>query len=236
MPVPEVIVALDVASRERALALVGRLGDGPGFYKVGLELFTREGPAIVHDLKERGHRVFLDLKLHDIPNTVAGAARAAADLGVDLLTVHAVGGTRMIEAAARAVDRSPTRLLGVTVLTSHAEGELGALWGRSDLSADAEVERLAVLAVGAGAHGVVAAMGEARSVRERLGPEILIVVPGVRLPGEDPGDQARTATPAEAVGAGADYLVVGRTITRAEDPATAAARVRAAMEGGGRSE
>ncbi|MEX1256147.1 MAG: orotidine-5'-phosphate decarboxylase [Gemmatimonadota bacterium] len=236
MPGAEVIVALDFPSGGSALELVDRLGGRPGFFKVGLELFTREGPAIVRELQARGHRVFLDLKLHDIPNTVAGAARAAAELGADLLTVHAVGGPRMVAAARGAVEGSPTRLLGVTVLTSHSSVELAEAWGRPSAVAEEEVERLAISAVGYGAHGIVAAAGEARRIRDRLGPEVLIVVPGVRLPGEDPGDQARTATPAEAVSAGATYLVVGRTVTKASDPAVAAEAVRAAMERGGRSE
>jgi len=227
----EVVVALDFSSGKEALALVDRLGERAGFFKVGLELYTREGPEILRELQSRGKRIFLDLKLHDIPNTVAGAARAAAAFRVDLLTVHAVGGPKMMAAARGAVEGSPTRLLGVTVLTSHSAEELAGAWGRPSTVAADEVERLAALAVGHGAHGVVAAAGEARRVRGRLGPDVLIAVPGIRLPGDEPGDQVRTATPAEALQAGASHLVVGRPISMAPDPVAAMERIVSSMEG-----
>jgi orotidine-5'-phosphate decarboxylase len=216
--------------------LVDRLEGRAGFFKVGLELYTREGPAIVRELRSRGHRVFLDLKLHDIPNTVARAAGAAADLGVNLLTVHAVGGAPMMAAARSEVEGSPTHLLGVTVLTSHSAAELAGVWGRSSTVVEEEVERLAAMAVGHGAHGVVSASAEARRVRKGLGPEVLIAVPGIRLPDDDTGDQVRTAGPAEAVRAGANYLVVGRPISNAQDPARAMERIRISMEEGGQVE
>ncbi|MEX0856077.1 MAG: orotidine-5'-phosphate decarboxylase [Gemmatimonadota bacterium] len=228
----ELIVALDFPDRVDALALVDRLGGDARFFKVGLELFTRAGPGVVEELRERGRRVFLDLKLHDIPHTVAGAARAAAEMGVGLLTVHASGGRRMIEAARSAVEGSETRVLGVTILTSLSAAELGESWNRQGVSPAEEVARLADLALAAGAHGVVASPEEAGELRDRMGPSGLIVTPGIRLAGDDVGDQVRTATPDAAVRAGADFLVVGRSITRASDPAAAYARVIEAMNQG----
>lgn len=231
-PVAELIVALDFPGRAAALELVDRLGPDAPFYKIGVELFGREGPEMVRELTRRERGVFLDLKLHDIPNTVAGAARAAADLGADLLTVHASGGPRMVAAASRALEGSGTRLLAVTVLTSLTAEELALSWGREPLVPRVEVVRLGELAVENGAHGVVASAREAALLRERLGPEVVIVTPGIRLPGDDEADQARVATPGDAVAAGADFLVVGRTIRDAPDPAAAVGRVRAAMGAG----
>ena len=229
----ELVVALDVPSGREALGLVERLGEGADFYKVGLELYTREGPQVVRDLQEMGMRIFLDLKLMDIPNTVARAVAAAADLGVDLLTLHAHGGPAMIEAAAR--ESGDTRLLAVTLLTSLSPDEIETVWGRPVTSVRSEVLRLAGLSVEAGAHGVVSSPLEAGELRHLLGPEALVVTPGVRLPGEETHDQNRVATPAAAVSAGASHLVVGRAITRAEDPRAALARVLDSMRAGAES-
>lgn len=215
-----VIVALDHSSQEEALALVDRLSGTGTFYKVGLELFTRAGPSVVEALRARGKRVFLDLKLHDIPNTVAGAVRAASALDVELLTVHVSGGTSMLEAA-RDAATGGVRLLGVTVLTSLTATEVEAVWGREINSIRDEVARLAELSHACGIDGVVASALEAGWIRRALGPERLIVTPGIRPVGVDQGDQTRVATPAGAVEAGADYLVVGRPVTQTADPAQA---------------
>lgn len=230
-----VIVPLDVESSDEALTWVDRLGDQGEFYKVGLELYTRAGPEVVRDLIDRGKRVFLDLKLHDIPNTVAGAVRAASDLGVDLLTVHASGGPTMLKAAARARSGG-LRVLAVTVLTSLSPDEMSTVWGREIRSVREEVGRLAVLAQEAGMDGIVASALEASWVRSQVGDDFMIVTPGIRPAGADRGDQSRVATPTDAIRAGADYLVVGRPITQAADPAAALAAVieeveQAAQEG-----
>lgn len=230
-----VIVPLDVESSDEALTLVDRLGDRGEFYKVGLELYTRAGPEVVRELIDRGKRVFLDLKLHDIPNTVAGAVRAASDLGVDLLTVHASGGPTMLKAAARARSGG-LRLLAVTVLTSLSPDEMSTVWGREIRSVREEVGRLAVLAQEAGMDGIVASALEASWVRSQVGDDFMIVTPGIRPAGADRGDQSRVATPTDAIRAGADYLVVGRPIMQAADPAAALAAVieeveQAAQEG-----
>jgi orotidine-5'-phosphate decarboxylase len=229
--VAEVIVALDVPGRSAAEDLVHRL-DRARFFKVGLELFVREGPAIVRDLQASDRSVFLDLKLHDIPNTVAAAAGAAAELGVEFLTLHAAGGSRMIAAARRAVEGTGTRLLAVTALTSMTAADLEEVWGSSGRSMELEVRRLADLALGSGAHGVVCSPHEAAFLRAQLGPKGLIVTPGIRLEGDSSDDQARPATPVAAKRAGADYLVVGRSITRAPEPRAALAAVLHQLEVG----
>ncbi|MEX2465440.1 MAG: orotidine-5'-phosphate decarboxylase [Gemmatimonadota bacterium] len=221
----EVIVALDVPSVDEARALVERIGAAGDFYKVGLELYTRAGPSFVRELTAAGKRVFLDLKLHDIPNTVASAVRAATDLDVDLLTLHAVGGWAMLDAAVDAASASSPRLLAVTVLTSLDAAALGQVWGRDLPVVSDEVARLTDLAVAAGVHGVVCSVAEADRVRVRTSGGFLIVTPGIRPAGSDVGDQKRVATPADAVLAGADYLVLGRAVTRAADPAVALAAV-----------
>jgi orotidine-5'-phosphate decarboxylase len=216
---PHVIVALDVPTADRAMALVDALGPRLTFVKVGLELHTREGTEVVARLRERGLRVFLDLKLHDIPNTVAGAVRSAGALGVELLTLHAAGGVRMMEAAAAAAPPG-LGLLAVTVLTSMAEADLAEAWGRSEpLDPRTEVLRLATLAQRAGIAGVVASPQEAGALRALLGPDASIVTPGIRLPGGEAHDQRRIATPAQAMAVGASHLVIGRAITDASDPA-----------------
>ncbi|MDA0311621.1 MAG: orotidine-5'-phosphate decarboxylase [Gemmatimonadetes bacterium] len=210
--------------------MVDRLGDAGTFYKVGLELYTRAGPAVVSALATRGKRVFLDLKLHDIPNTVAGGVRAASELGVELLTVHSSGGTAMLEAARDAAGPG-TKLLGVTVLTSLSASEIEAVWGREILSIRDEVGRLTELSADAGLDGVVASALEASWIRRLVSDDFLVVTPGIRPAGADVGDQNRIATPAEAVRAGADYLVIGRPITQAEDPRQALEAVLAEIRG-----
>ena len=224
----EVIVALDYPSADEALALVEQLGPPATFYKVGLELYTRCGPSFVESLVALGKRVFLDLKLHDIPNTVAGAVRSAVELGVDLLTVHIAGGASMLRAAAEA-SGPDTRILGVTVLTSLTPTELEGVWGREIRSIREEVERLTDLAAECQLEGVVSSALEASWIRKRVEQDFLLVTPGVRPAGVDRGDQKRVATPAEAVSAGSDYLVVGRPITQDDDPAAAFAAVLAEL-------
>jgi orotidine-5'-phosphate decarboxylase len=194
--------------------------------KVGLELFAGEGPAAVRAAAALGRPVFLDLKLHDIPNTVEGAARSAASSGASLLTVHAVGGEAMIRAAVGAAG-GRLRILAVTVLTSLDDAALVAvgLAGPTEVA----VVRLAKLAVGGGAHGIVCSPHEVAAVRAAVGPVPLLVVPGVRPPGAARGDQARVATPAEAVRAGADVLVLGRPLRDAPDPAAAAREIAATL-------
>ncbi len=225
----EVIVALDFATGEEALGLVDALGSAGDFYKVGLELFSREGPEVVEALTQRDKRVFLDLKLHDIPNTVARSVAAAGELGVDFLTVHTTGGVPMMAAAAEAAGGALT-LLGVTVLTSMSVADVEAAWGRELGPLRDEVVRLAGLAREAGVGGVVASPMEARSLKRMMDSDLLVVTPGIRLGGDDHHDQARVTTPADAVDAGADYLVVGRSITSAPDPVEALALVRGQAE------
>jgi orotidine-5'-phosphate decarboxylase len=215
---PHVIVALDVPTAEEAMALVDALGPRLSFVKVGLELHTREGSRVVEALRDRGLRIFLDLKLHDIPATVAGAVRSAGALGLDLLTVHGAGGRRMLEAAAAAAPPG-LHLLAVTVLTSMAQEDLAEAWGRDDaIEPRREVLRLATMAREAGIPGVVASPQEAGALRALLGPDAPIATPGIRLPGGTSHDQRRIATPVQAVAVGASHLVVGRPITQAADP------------------
>jgi orotidine-5'-phosphate decarboxylase len=226
----EIIVALDVPSSEQALALVDRLGDSADFYKVGSPLFTRCGPDIVRALRERGCRIFLDLKYHDIPSTVANAVASAADIGVDLLTLHASGGEAMMRAARDVVSADGPRLLGVTILTSFTAAEVEQVWNKEILSLRDEVARLARFAAEAGLHGVVASPLEVEAIKRRHGADFLVVTPGIRPAGGVQGDQARTATPAEAVRFGADFLVIGRPVIAADDPVAAVAAIRADME------
>jgi len=218
--VAKVIVPLDFASAEEAMAMVDVLGADADFYKVGLELYTRAGPGLVSGLADMGKRVFLDLKLHDIPNTVMGGVRAASSLGVELLTVHCAGGRAMLEAASEA-STEELRIIGVTVLTSLAAGDLVAVWGRTGVDTGDEVLRLATLAKDAGLDGVVASGAEVARLKSELGSHFKVVTPGIRPAGSAVGDQARVVTPAAAAAAGSDYLVVGRPITRAPDPAAA---------------
>jgi orotidine-5'-phosphate decarboxylase len=221
------IVALDVSSAAAAHKIVAAVGDSARCYKVGLQLYTAEGPQVVRDLVASGRQVFLDLKLHDIPNTVAAAVKEAATLGVSMLTVHAAGGGRMLHAAVEAgrnTYASPM-ILGVTVLTSLDARDLEHAGVRGTVVD--QVSRLAALAISSGCHGVVASAQEAGTLRAELGDDFLIVTPGVRPPGSGHGDQARVVTPAEAIASGASYIVVGRPITEAADPAAEAREILA---------
>ena len=223
----ELVVAFDLPSGREALALAGRLTDLK-WAKLGPVLYVREGPALVREFAARGVHVFLDLKWHDIPSTVVGAVAAARELGVGMATVHCLGGRAMLEAAARATGPDLS-LVGVTVLTSHDAGELESVLGRGVPDLGFEAERLARAAVQAGLRGVVASGHELALLREALGPDPWIVVPGVRLAGDDAGDQARTIAPDEAVRRGATHLVVGRPITAAPDPVAAYRRLAEAI-------
>ncbi len=219
------IVALDVASGDDAMAVARSLGEYCRFYKVGSELFVAEGPRIIRALRaELGADVFLDLKFHDIPNTVAGAVRSAAAMGVRLLTVHASGGRAMLEAAREAAG-SECGVLGVTVLTSFDDGSLARTWGRAALSIQEEVLRLAGDAAEAGLHGVVCSGAEAWAVAAVYGERLALLVPGIRLAGGDAHDQRRVVTPRAAQAAGARYLVLGRAVTAAADPLAVLRRV-----------
>ncbi len=222
------IVALDVATKAQARLIVERLGEACRFYKVGSELFTAEGPQVVEWLRSEGKEVFLDLKLHDIPNSVRGAASAAAAIGVSLLTVHATGGRAMLDAAAEGAG-DHAGVLAVTVLTSLHRTELAGVWGRPIEAVEQEVVRLAALAADAGLHGIVCAGTDAELVRRRFGDRLALLIPGIRLAGSPAGDQARVVTPSAAVRAGARYLVLGRTVTAAPDAGAAWSRVLAEM-------
>jgi orotidine-5'-phosphate decarboxylase len=211
------IVALDVRTVAEAMELVDHLGDRCSFYKVGNELFTAEGPSIVRSLRERGRDVFLDLKFHDIPNTVAGGVKNAVQLGARLVTVHATGGRKMLDAAVRATEGTSTGILGVTVLTSLDATEIGDAWGRRDVDVGAEVLRLSETAASAGVHGVVCSGRETKRVTDRFGDRLAVLVPGVRAAGGAAQDQARVVTPREAKDAGARYLIIGRMVTAATD-------------------
>ena len=222
------IIALDVPSLDAALALLDRLGPDADFVKVGLELFTAEGPRVVERLRREGRRVFLDLKLHDIPNTVKGAAQRAAAMDVQLLTVHGYGGAAMVEAAVEGAG-AHTGILVVTVLTSFEREALGVALGREVPELGAEVLRLAGVASGARAHGIVCSGHEVAAVVSTY-PALRPLVPGIRLAGGATHDQARVVTPEQAAGDGAAYLVLGRAVTGASDPAAALAGIRATLK------
>ncbi len=224
-----VVVALDYARASDALALADRLSPGSCRLKVGKELFTAAGPALVEDLQYRGFEVFLDLKFHDIPNTVASALRSAAALGVWMVNVHASGGRRMLEAAANAVadaGRSPL-LIAVTVLTSMDASDIADLGFRDSL--DNQVQRLARLTRDCGLDGVVCSAREAASLRSLCGDDFLLVTPGIRPQGSASNDQRRVVTPEQALRDGASYLVIGRPVTAAEDPAVALAAINGSL-------
>lgn len=224
------IVALDVPSAAKARQIVQSIGEAATTYKVGKQLFTAEGPGIVRDLVASGRKVFLDLKFHDIPNTVAAAVRAAAELGVNMLTVHAPGGSKMLKAAAEAAAQSDSKpmVLAVTVLTSLSDADLQEVGVSGTVLS--QVLRLGALARTAGCGGLVASAKEAAELRRELGEGFAIVTPGVRPAGTSVGDQARVVTPRDAIAAGATHLVVGRPILEAADPATTAAEIVAEME------
>ena len=229
-----IIVALDVPSWQQARDLVAELSPVVGFFKIGMELFTAVGPKAVEAVQAAGGRVFLDLKYHDIPNTVKGAVAAAASLGVDMMTVHASGGAAMLQAAtagALQVSKPPV-LLGVTVLTSiDAETLQSELHIRAGLAE--QVVHLGKMAIDSGLQGIVASPLEIANLREALGEETIIVTPGIRPPWEKRDDQRRVATPREALALGADYLVIGRPITAATDPKAAATKILAELRADG---
>lgn len=224
------IVALDVSSAGEALRMTSRLRQSVARVKVGKQLFTAEGPQAVRDLIAAGLGIFLDLKFHDIPNTVGAAVRSASGLGVDMLTVHASGGSKMLRAAVEAAKQASKapKILAVTVLTSMDDDDAQEV-GFSGRVLD-QVLRLSELALAAGCDGIVTSAREAGEVRKRLGEGFAIVTPGIRPAGEAAGDQARVVTPTDAVRAGVSYLVVGRPITGASDPAAAANRILAEIE------
>jgi orotidine-5'-phosphate decarboxylase len=222
------IVALDYPSVEAALALMRRLGKRCSFYKIGSELFTAAGPDVVRQVRDQGADVFLDLKFHDIPHTVAGAVRSAVGLGVRLITVHASGGSAMLAAAVDAAgDQSKVGILGVTVLTSLTGAEVAETWGRPEVDSAVEVLRLAGMVDRAGAHGIVCSGQEADAVRRQFGDRLSLLIPGVRPAGEAAQDQARVVTPTRAVQAGASYIILGRAVTGAADPAMAMDEINA---------
>jgi len=231
-PRQRLIVALDVSSAAAAQKIVAAVGDSAFCYKVGMQLYTAEGPPMVRELIAAGRRVFLDLKYHDIPNTVASAVREAARLGVSMLTVHASGGGTMLRAATEAAASVNPHLLvlAVTVLTSLDDHDLDKLGVRGRVQD--QVSRLAALAVASGCQGVVASAREASELRSELGRDFVIVTPGVRPAGATAGDQARVTTPAEAVASGATYIVVGRPITGAPDPASEARAILSQISSG----
>ncbi|MFN2621442.1 MAG: orotidine-5'-phosphate decarboxylase [Chthoniobacterales bacterium] len=220
----KIIVALDVPTAKEGLALIKSLSDAVGLFKIGLQQYTTEGPALIRP----AGKVFLDLKLHDIPNTVAKAVEAADELRVKMLTLHLSGGSEMIRAAVRA-RKSEMLLLGVTVLTSSTHETLREIGVAEEISD--QVLRLARLGVANGIDGLVASPHEVRVLREEFGDKIKIVTPGIRPAGTDSGDQKRLATPREAIDAGADYLVIGRPITAAADPLSAVAKIVAELNG-----
>ena len=224
-------IAFDVCTLREAIALNDTLGEGPEFAKVGLELFAAEGPAAVRELKARGRRVFLDLKLHDIPNTVKGAAASAARLGADLLTVHATGGPDMIAAAVQGIREAggTTRVVAVTILTSHDPAHMPPGFAKPfDLGGTALA--LTRMALDAGAAGIVCAALDLRALRAELGPGFYAVTPGIRMSGGDTHDQKRVATVESAVRDGASLLVLGRAVTAAADPRAALVAARAERE------
>lgn len=223
----KILAALDVDTLEEALALADQLEGNVDGFKVGMQLVTRQGPDAVRLLKERGYCVFLDMKFHDIPNTVAGAVRSAASLGADITTVHACGGPEMLRAAAKAAEGTGLLVAAVTVLTSSDAATLNAAGVSS--SVEDQVARLARLALESGIPAVVASPKEIGLIREVSQGKLKIITPGVRPSWAAAGDQKRVMTPAEAASAGADWLVIGRPITAASSPREAAFRIRQEM-------
>jgi orotidine-5'-phosphate decarboxylase len=219
------IVALDVPGASQARQIVQTLGEAATTYKIGKQLFTAEGPQVVRDLVSSGRKVFLDLKFHDIPNTVAEAVKTAAGLGVSMLNVHASGGSKMLKAAVEAARQSATQplVLAVTVLTSLSDSDMQELGVSGNITT--QVLRLGALARDAGCGGLVASAQEARELRQELGEGLTIVTPGIRPAGSALGDQARVVTPKDAVASGATYVVVGRPILDAADPVKAAEEI-----------
>lgn len=229
-PRQRLIVALDVSTAAAARQIVTAVGDSALTYKVGMQLYTAEGPQVVRDLVASGRQVFLDLKYHDIPNTVGAAVHAAAQLGVSMLTVHGAGGSRMLRVAVEAAAAKPDLMvLAVTVLTSMDEHDLNPTGVTGPVKE--QVARLAGLALAEGCQGVVASAHEAPALRSELGDHFAIVTPGVRPAGSGKADQRRVVTPAEAIAAGASHIVVGRPITEAADPAAAAKAILGQING-----
>ncbi len=224
----KIIVALDAPNSEAALRMLDQLGDSVSWVKIGLQLFISEGPSIVQTVKDRGYKVFLDLKIHDIPNTVREAVGSALKLGVDMTTIHLSGGSNMVRAAVEATKESPLLILGVTVLTSMNEADLRATG--VDRTPAQQVKSLVELAFPCGLRGVVCSPHEIVSLREAFGSTLTIVTPGVRPMGAALGDQQRVMTPSEAVLAGANHLVIGRPITGAASPREAALAIAAEIE------
>jgi len=223
-----VIVALDFPTKSEAMQLVSTLGEEATSYKVGLQLLTEEGPQVVRDLVDIGKNVFLDLKIHEIPNSVTGAVRAAGKLGASLVTVHASGGSAVLRAAVAAAAPFPQlKVLALTVITSLTDQDLPELGLQS--SVREQVERLAALAGRCGCHGVVASADEAAYLKAQLPSSMLIVTPGIQLDGAASNDQARVATPSRAHALGATHVVIGRSITKASDPRAALRAALAAM-------
>ncbi len=225
-----IIVALDYPDASQALAMAQRLNPSDVRLKVGKELFTAAGPALVESLQQLGFELFLDLKFHDIPNTVAGALKSAAGLGVWMVNVHASGGRRMLEAAANAISQvsNPPLLTAVTVLTSMGVEELGEL-GITATPAE-QVKRLALLAQSVGIEGVVCSAQEAQMLRQACGDDFLLVTPGIRPAGSQKDDQTRIMTPQEAQQAGVNYMVIGRPITQAAEPSAAAYHILQSLQ------
>jgi orotidine-5'-phosphate decarboxylase len=228
----QIIVALDVDNRAEALRLVSELKGRIGLFKIGSQLFTAEGPDFVREIVRQGEKVFLDLKFHDIPNTVTKAVLAAAGLGVSMLTLHTAGGLKMMAAAASALKQTRPgaerpQLLGVTVLTSLASEDLAEVGAIGDVKS--QVARLAKLAEEAGLDGVVASPSEVSLLRRVLGRTMKIVTPGIRPSGSEVNDQNRIATPAAALHEGADYLVIGRPITAASNPVASLEKILAEL-------
>ena len=234
------IVALDVSDRREAQQIVARLGATCGFYKVGLELFAAEGPDVVRWLRDAGKLVFVDLKLHDIPNTVRGAARSVARLGASLLTIHASGGSEMVLAAVEGAAEGGAEsgvmeggcgILGVTILTSMNAAGVRDAWGRDQVDLTHEVLRLAGLVHRGGGAGIVCSGHEAAAVHATFGPDLGLLIPGIRLPGGEAHDQRRIMTPVAAAAAGARWLILGRAVTGAPDPVEAMVSVTASLAG-----
>lgn len=228
-PASPVIVALDYPRAADALALVEKLSPSECRLKIGKELFTAEGPSIVRAVQDRGFELFLDLKFHDIPNTVASAVATAADLGVWMVNVHASGGRRMMTAAAEKLKQGgySTKLIAVTVLTSMEQSDLAEIG--LDIDPLTQVQRLAKLAADSGLDGVVCSAQEARVLREAMGSGFLLVTPGIRPAHSEAGDQRRIMTPEQAKAAGVSYMVIGRPVTQAADPAAALRAINQAL-------
>jgi orotidine-5'-phosphate decarboxylase len=229
-PRDRLIVALDVSSAAAARKIVAAVGESVSTFKVGMQLYTAEGPAMVHELVAAGRKVFLDLKYHDIPNTVASAVKEAAGLGVSMLTVHASGGSKMLRVAVDAAAANPSLMvLAVSVLTSMDAADLHEI--RVEGSVEKQVLALGKLAVESGCQGLVSSAREALALRKAYGDQFALVTPGVRPAGVEHGDQARVVTPAQALKAGSSHIVVGRPITAANDPAAEARAILGELAG-----